>query len=92
MGSRGKILIAALGGGDRSADQIRQRLTRAWTTGEPPGFQVSHAEELEADTVQDVDAVLLLARQDTEQMQVLPLLAMLEEAGVPVVALLDAPA
>ncbi|MHC5023640.1 MAG: PP2C family protein-serine/threonine phosphatase [Planctomycetota bacterium] len=91
MHSRSNILIAALNDCDRSATELLERLTAAWIFENPPLLRLSDVEDLEPDVVQNADAIVLLARHDTEQMRVLPLLAMLEEAGVPVMAILDEP-
>jgi sigma-B regulation protein RsbU (phosphoserine phosphatase) len=86
---RWNVTVAAMPGREALADAVCQRLTRAWRCGIAATFQAAGgAGALEGDSIRTTDAVILIADSQATQSVMLSLLNMLDEAGVPVLALL----
>lgn len=81
--------MAALEGHAARADQVQQRLARAWSAHVPCGFTNVGAAELQIDSLQNVDAVVLIADTSAPQSTTLTILESLAEAGLPVLSLLE---
>lgn len=89
MSRRWNVIVAALDGQAGLVDDICRRLTRSWTVSVPCTFTAAGAAELQAPELGDVDAVVLVNSKSAAQSATLAVLSTLEEAGVPVLALLD---
>ncbi len=86
---RWNVTVAAVPGREALADSICQRLSSAWRSGITAKFHVAGGSAaLEGDAIRTTDAVILIADSQGTQSVMLNLLNMLEEAGVPVLALL----
>jgi phosphoserine phosphatase RsbU/P len=86
---RWNVTVAAVPGHDALADSICRRLAAAWRAGVPASFHVAgNTSALEPESVKTTDAVLLIADTQATQSVMLNLLGMLEEAGLPVLALM----
>jgi sigma-B regulation protein RsbU (phosphoserine phosphatase) len=88
---RAHVIVAALDGRDALANDIAQRVIAAWPPSSAPDIRVLTADSLDEQDFAKLDAAIVTARGDAAQSAVLPRLSMLQEAGVPVLALLDAP-
>lgn len=90
MATRWNVLVSALEASTAQPEAVVRQLESIWRSSTPAAFTVLPAAELAAAEFRTVDAVVLLADRGASQSVVLPLLENLEEAGVPVLALLDA--
>ncbi|HWB19135.1 MAG TPA: PP2C family protein-serine/threonine phosphatase [Phycisphaerales bacterium] len=82
------VVVAALSDETAQAEQRCSELSE-----QLPGvanFSLIQKTALETQSLEGVDAVVLIAASNASQSTVIPLLATIEEAGVPVIALLDA--
>jgi len=86
---RWNVIIAALPGHAARASDIAQRLTTSWTALTPATFTEAAAAELQPDSLGSVDAVILVGESNSIQSTSLTVLGVIEEAGVPVLAMLD---
>lgn len=86
---RWNAIVAALDGHAARAEEVRLRLIQSWSSEPQPTFTSAGAAELQPDALANVDAVILVADRSATQSTTLALLNILEEAGVPVLALLD---
>ena len=87
--TRRKIIVAALDEETSAADEVKQRLAGALSDQQKPTIDVVAADDLDPTRISQPAAVVLVCRSDIGQNMVLPLLTALEEAAVPVLALLD---
>jgi serine phosphatase RsbU (regulator of sigma subunit) len=83
------VIVAALEGHAARADEVHQRLVRAWSSHIPCGFTNVGAAELQLDALQNIDAIVLVADTSARQSTTLAILESVSEAGLPVLALLD---
>ena len=87
---RWNVTVAAVPGREALADEVCERLSSAWRSGVATKFHVAGgSDSLEAEVIRTTDAVILIADSEGTQSVMLNLLHMLEEAGVPVLALLS---
>lgn len=87
--TRWNVTVAALPGHEALADAMCHRLASSWRYGVQSTFTVAgHAGELAPESVKATDAVILIADNLGAESVMLNLLNMLEEAGLPVLALL----
>jgi phosphoserine phosphatase RsbU/P len=88
---RWNVIVAALEGHAALADAIAQRLSSAWHGGgaTAPTMTTIGAAELQPDSLGSIDAVVLVGDRNVPPSPTLASLNLLEEAGVPVLALLD---
>lgn len=89
MNNRWNVIVAALQGHAGRADDVCQRLLKAWSGGKQAAFVPVAAAELQTDSLPPLDAVILVADRNATQSTTLTLLTALDEACVPVLALLD---
>ncbi|MHC4948378.1 MAG: PP2C family protein-serine/threonine phosphatase [Planctomycetota bacterium] len=88
---RWNIIVAASQGQEALAQVVREHLLEAWA-GEPaPTLMPVTAEHVQPEDLDAIDAIVLIADRSGPGRALLPLLTALEEAGVPVLALLDGP-
>lgn len=86
---RWNVTVAAVPGHEASADALCHRLSSAWRAGNSASFSVAGgADTLAPENVKTTDAIILIADNQATQSVMLNLLNMLEEAGLPVLALL----
>jgi sigma-B regulation protein RsbU (phosphoserine phosphatase) len=83
------IAVIAHPGPDAEAGEVGAYLTRTWNSYPPALFKVTGLEELQANSLEDLDAVVLVADGLTRSAELVRPLTMLEENHVPVLALLD---
>lgn len=86
---RANVIVTALDGHDAIAAQVAQRLTAAWIGEHSPAFRTVAASAFNDENLASIDAAVVIAKSDCAQSVALPWLSMLQEAGVPVLALLD---
>ncbi|MHC4990855.1 MAG: PP2C family protein-serine/threonine phosphatase [Planctomycetota bacterium] len=84
-----QVAIAAFNGRVDEAEAVGRRLISAWPTSPRPEMSSMCADSLEGHDLADFDAVVLLADRACPEAVALTILSMLEEAGLPVMALLD---
>ncbi|UCD74021.1 MAG: serine/threonine-protein phosphatase [Phycisphaerales bacterium] len=88
--TRFNIIVAAFDGGEQAAEALRRRLASAWTNQPAPDISSLPTKEIPSAGLDFVDLAVLAAGRG-EDPDALRILAVLEEAGVPVVALVDRP-
>jgi PAS domain S-box-containing protein len=86
---RANVIVTALDGHDAIAAQVAQRLAQAWTGGQIPNIRTIAAETLNDEKLSSIDAAVIVAGAACGQSVALPWLGILQDAGVPVLALLD---
>ncbi|MCI0363108.1 MAG: PP2C family protein-serine/threonine phosphatase [Phycisphaerales bacterium] len=89
MSTRWNVIVAALEGHAALVDQVRAKLSHAWSAPSPCLFTAAGAAELQAQPLRDVDAVVFIGGESSAHAPTLALLSVLDEAAVPVLALLD---
>src|SRR5690606_38104405 len=89
LATRWNVLVSALEASTAQPEVVVRQLESTWRSATPAAFTVLPAAELATAEFRTVDAVVLLADRGASQSVVLPLLENLEEAGVPVLALLN---
>jgi hypothetical protein len=87
--TRAKVIVVAWDDRLSEAETMARRLREAWPSPTPPAFEPAGGNSLEPDAFEQTDAVVVLAGEHSDDAMALSLLSMIEEAGVPVVALLD---
>ncbi len=87
--SKSRVIVAAFGDRSALAESIVEGLTDAWPATPPPLFRLACGSGLELREIEEHDALILLARGAEDEKAALSLLALAEEACVPVLALLD---
>ncbi len=86
---RWNVTVAAVPGHESLADALCHRLASAWRAGVHACFSVvGGSEALAPESVKTTDAIILIADNHATQSVMLNLLNMLDEAGLPVLALL----
>lgn len=86
---RWNVTVAAVPGHESLAESVCHRLSNAWRASTPAAFSIAdNVSSLESNAVKGIDAVILLADSQSTESVMLSLLGMLEEAGLPVLALL----
>jgi sigma-B regulation protein RsbU (phosphoserine phosphatase) len=86
---RANVIVTALDGHDAIAAQVAQRLAQAWSGGQSPNIRTIAAETLNDEKLSSIDAAVIVAGAACGQSVALPWLGILQDAGVPVLALLD---
>jgi sigma-B regulation protein RsbU (phosphoserine phosphatase) len=86
-----RIVVADLQDDLAPAEALRLRIEAAWPGPERHPFAAAPASALQRADLDEAMALVLLAPQDADEARVLTFLALAEEAGVPVVAILPAP-
>jgi len=86
---RWNITVAAVPGHEALAEALCRRLSAAWRSPTAAAFAIAGAAgSLEPDSIKTTDAVILITDSHATQSVMLSLLTMLEEAGLPVLALM----
>lgn len=85
------IIVADLDDDHARARDWRDRLTQAWPVQPAPECRTAGASELGTDLVSGSAALVLIASREVDEARVLMVLALAEEAGVPVLSLLTQP-
>lgn len=91
MTSRANVTIAALEGVESRAAEIARGLSACAAEGESLEVAVASLGDLEGDSLAKIDLLLLISPTNVTQSMMLALLNQLDDGGVPVLALLDAP-
>ena len=86
-----KFIVALFDEDDSTAESLIARLSCAWPGAIVPRFQIACGNSLEPPDLEAGDGIVVVARADASPTAVLSLLAMVEEAAIPALALLDAP-
>ena len=84
-----KVLIVALGEHAERAEQACRRLAQSWSGSGSPTFAMTHADNLQKEQIAKADALLLFADETFTQSATLWLFDMIEEAGSPLIVLLN---
>ena len=88
--TRFNIIVAAFDGREQCADALRRRLIKAWTNQASLNVSSLPAERISSATVEFADLAVLDAG-DGSHPGAPHALAVLEEAGIPIIALVDGP-
>ena len=83
------IIVAAFDDNQSQAETIRQRLLNTLTETAPERVTIASADAMSAADLRTVDAVVLFVGRGTELPRTLQVLAMLDEAGVAALVLLE---
>ncbi len=86
---RANVIVTALEGHDAIALQVAQRLTQAWSGENSPNIRTIAAMTLENEKLSAIDTAIVIAGANCLQSVALPWLSLLQDAGVPALALLD---
>jgi serine phosphatase RsbU (regulator of sigma subunit)/methylmalonyl-CoA mutase cobalamin-binding subunit len=89
---RWNVIVAALEGHDAAAEQVSQRLRCAWTSAHHLTLEPAPIQRLSDIDLSSVDVVIVVGDRHASQSTTLPWLTLIEEAGVPMLALVDGPA
>lgn len=85
------VIVVSFDDNRSSAQALRQRVLRAWTSPQPMELTAAGAEALQEEDLHGVDMVAILLDRSVTPARALPVLAMLEEAGASVLMLLEEP-
>ena len=86
---RWNVIVAALEGHAAQADALARRMHAAWKASTPATFTTAGAAELQPGSLGSIDTVILVGDRQSAQSSTLASLNLMEDAGVPVLALLD---
>lgn len=86
---RWNVIVAALEGHEATAEQISQRLRCAWKSAHHLTIEPSLIQRLADVDLSGVDVVIVIGDRHASQSVTLPWLTLIEEAGVPMLALID---
>src|SRR5205809_746288 len=86
---RWNVIVAALEGHEAEAQRMRDRLLRTWNFRTAIAVEPAPITQLADAELNEFDVVVLIGDRSAPQSTTLPWLNLLEEAGVPVLALLD---
>lgn len=85
------VIVVSFDDNRSSAQALRRRVLRAWTSPRPMELTAAGAEALQEEDLHGVDMVAILLDRSVTPARALPVLAMLEEAGASVLMLLEEP-
>jgi len=85
------VIVVSFDDTRSSAQALRRRVLRAWTSPQPMQVTAAGPEALQAGDLRGVDVVAILLDRSVTPARALPVLATLEEAGVAVLMLLEEP-
>src|SRR5436190_22684014 len=86
---RWNVIVAALEGHDSLAEQIASRIRCAWKSSNHLTIEPAPIQKFADADLSTIDVVIIAGARNAAQSSTLPWLTLFEEAGVPMLALLD---